>query len=69
MLFNLNISVPPGDYLNKFTMDMKNRIFFIATADNKIYKRPIDLPIDDDAKELLVTAAANISGMAFDWKK
>jgi hypothetical protein len=43
-------------------MDMKNRIFFIATADNSIYKRLIDLSIENDAKELIVKASGNISG-------
>ena len=44
-------------------MDMQRRIFFIVTTDNSIYKRLIDLPIDNEEKELVTKASGNISGM------
>ncbi|XP_060607265.1 low-density lipoprotein receptor-related protein 2-like, partial [Ruditapes philippinarum] len=56
----------PGDIIKHFDMDMKNRIFFIVTADNSIYKRLIDLSIENDAKELIVKASGNISGIVYD---
>lgn len=43
-------------------MDMENRVLFFATAENVIYKRPIDLPIENDAVDSLVEATGNISG-------
>ncbi|XP_053402379.1 prolow-density lipoprotein receptor-related protein 1-like [Mercenaria mercenaria] len=56
----------PGDVIKMFDMDMVNRVIFFATVDNTIYKRPIDLPIENDAKELIVKASGNISGLAYD---
>jgi hypothetical protein len=62
MMFFSNVVAAPGDIIKHFDMDMKNRIFFIVTADNSIYKRLIDLSIENDAKELIVKASGNISG-------
>ena len=43
-------------------MDMQKRIFFIVTTDNSIYKRPIDVLIENEEKELVTKAAGNVSG-------
>lgn len=41
---------------------MENRIIYFATVSNTIYKRPLDLPLENDVKELVVVASGNISG-------
>ncbi|XP_053384765.1 low-density lipoprotein receptor-related protein 6-like [Mercenaria mercenaria] len=56
----------PNELIKKFDLDISNRMVIFATADNKIYKRPADLPIENDAKELIIQASGNISGMAYD---
>jgi hypothetical protein len=43
-------------------VDSGGRMVFIATNNNMIYKRAIDLPIENDATELLRQANGNISG-------
>lgn len=48
--------------ITRIAMDMENRVLFFATAENVIYKRPIDLPIENDAVDSLVEATGNISG-------
>ncbi|XP_045191660.2 prolow-density lipoprotein receptor-related protein 1-like [Mercenaria mercenaria] len=56
----------PDDLIKIIEMDMENRIFFFATANNVIYKRPIDMPIENDAKDAIAYPSGNISGLAFD---
>ncbi|XP_060584429.1 prolow-density lipoprotein receptor-related protein 1-like [Ruditapes philippinarum] len=56
----------PIDFIMMFDMDMEKRIFFFATESNTIYGRPIDLPIENDMKEAIVSASGNISGLAYD---
>ncbi|XP_053402898.1 low-density lipoprotein receptor-related protein 4-like [Mercenaria mercenaria] len=56
----------PNELIKMFDLDISNRIVIFATADNKIYKRPVDLPIENDAKEVIIQASGEISGMAYD---
>ncbi|XP_053402389.1 low-density lipoprotein receptor-related protein 4-like [Mercenaria mercenaria] len=56
----------PRDMIKLFDLDIENRNVFIATAGNKLYKRPVDLPIENDAKEVIAQAAGVISGLAYD---
>jgi hypothetical protein len=59
------ISDKPIDFIKMFDMDMEKRIFFFATESNTIYRRPIDLPIENDMKEVIVSASGNISGIIY----
>jgi hypothetical protein len=43
-------------------LDVDNRVIYFATGDNKIYRRPVDLPIENGAKELIKDAPGIISG-------
>lgn len=52
----------PGDMIKMFDMDMADRMLYYVSADNTIYSRPIDLPMTDDATELIVEAAGDITG-------
>ncbi|XP_053386904.1 low-density lipoprotein receptor-related protein 1-like isoform X3 [Mercenaria mercenaria] len=56
----------PVDFIKMFDMDMENRIFFFATEGNTIYKRPIDLPIENNVKETIVKPTGIITGLAYD---
>lgn len=56
----------PSDLIKMFGLNMANRVVYFVTADNTIYSRPIDVPIESDAKLLITRASGNISGLAFD---
>ncbi|XP_053402894.1 low-density lipoprotein receptor-related protein 2-like [Mercenaria mercenaria] len=56
----------PVGFIKMFDMDMENRIFFFATEGNTIYKRPIDLPIENNVKETIIRTTGNITGLAYD---
>ncbi|XP_060607013.1 prolow-density lipoprotein receptor-related protein 1-like isoform X2 [Ruditapes philippinarum] len=58
----------PDDMIKLIDVDSGGRMVFIATNNNMIYKRAIDLPIENDARELLRQANGNISGLAFDYQ-
>ena len=59
----LFIVAAPGQSITMFDIDMANRILYYVSADNTIWKRLLDLPISDPAKERVVDANGQISGM------
>ena len=56
------ISDEPIDYIKRFDVNMEKRIIYFVTEINTIYRRPIDLPIENDMREIIVEASGNISG-------
>lgn len=52
----------PGESITLIDIDVLDRVLFFVTEKNKIYKRPIDLPLEDDAEEIITEAAGKVSG-------
>ncbi|XP_052818651.1 low-density lipoprotein receptor-related protein 2-like [Mya arenaria] len=57
----------PGDFIQHVEVDSIGRAFYYSDASNRIYKRPVDLNINDTAKELVTYAVGEVTGLAFDW--
>ncbi|XP_052273216.1 low-density lipoprotein receptor-related protein 2-like [Dreissena polymorpha] len=48
-------------------VNMKKRVLYIADSIGHIFRRPVDLPKEDIALDLLTTASGSITGLAYDW--
>ncbi|KAH3690113.1 hypothetical protein DPMN_193734, partial [Dreissena polymorpha] len=75
-IFYLNSSSFPNDILPPnaigstiayVDVNMKKRILYIADSIGHIFRRPVDLPKEDIALDLLTTASGSITGLAYDW--
>ena len=56
------LSASPQDMIKMFELDVDQREIYFATVGNKIFRRPADLPIENNATELIYEARGNISG-------
>ncbi|WAR11896.1 LRP5-like protein [Mya arenaria] len=51
----------PGDFIQHVEVDSIGRAFYYSDASNRIYKRPVDLNINDTAKELVTYAVGEVT--------
>ncbi|KAH3846811.1 hypothetical protein DPMN_089118 [Dreissena polymorpha] len=65
-----NNSLPPTASRSKIAyvdVNMEKRVLYIADSSGHIFRRPLDLPKENNAIDLLTTVTGEITGLAYDW--